>query len=64
MRQAEIYVDDHPLKGEIITLENKEYLIGSIWRVDGTKRLYISLICEGTTLNYPLHEIAKMLYDA
>lgn len=64
MRNSEIYLDSHPFKGETITLENKEYLISSIWRVNGTKRLYISLICEGTTINYPLHEIAKVLYDA
>ena len=72
MKDAEIYIEDHPFKGKKINLEEgyneaREFEIGVIYRVIGTNRLYIQLkeghdgyFCE---VNYPLHEIAKHLYD-
>jgi len=63
MRDASIYVDSHPLKGEKITIKGEEYTIGKIYRVFHSRRLYIQMLKGTIEVNYPLHEIAKMLFD-
>ena len=63
MRDAEVFVEEHSLKGNIFTYNGKDYTLGRIWRVLGNKRLYIELINGGMYLNVPLHEVSKQLFN-
>lgn len=63
MRDASVYIDVHPLEGEKIIIDKKEYTIGKIYRVFKSRRLYIQLLKDGMEINYPFHEVAKMLFD-
>ncbi len=63
MRDASVYIDIHPLKGEKIIVGEQEYTIGKIYRVLHSRRLYIQLLRGSIEVNFPLHEVAKMLFD-
>jgi hypothetical protein len=63
MRDTDIFIDDHPLKGGKIIIGEQEYIIGKIYRVLHSRRLYIQLLRGSIEVNFPLHEIAKILFD-
>jgi hypothetical protein len=63
MRDSKIFMENHPLKGETIILEKKEYTIGKILIVNESRRLYIEMYKDSKTVNMPLHQVTKSLFD-
>ena len=63
MRDAVVYIDEHPFKGEVVSVNGENLVVGKIWCVEGNRRLYIQMLRGGTEINYPLYEIAKILFD-
>ena len=63
MRDSKVFMENHPLKGEKIILEKKEYTIGKILIVNQSRRLYVQMFKDSKTVNMPLHQVSKSLFD-
>jgi hypothetical protein len=63
MRDAKVFLENHPLKGDKVILEKGEYTIGKILIVNESRRLYIEMYKDSKTINMPLHQVSKSLFD-
>lgn len=63
MRDASVFIENHPLRGEKIILEKVEYTIGKILIVNESRRLYVQMVKDSKTVNIPLHQVSKSLFD-
>ena len=63
MRDSSVFIDTHPLMGEKVIFENIEYTIGKILMVNHSRRLYVQMFRDSRTVNVPLHQISKSLFD-
>lgn len=60
MRDAEIYDSKHPYMGQKTIINSIEYVLGPIYRVVDSNKLYIKCTKEnGMRINFPLFEILK-----
>jgi hypothetical protein len=64
MRDAEIFLIDHPLNGDKVIINNVCYIMGSISKVTDSRRIYIQLQDPNNLIkNYPLHEVLEILFN-
>jgi len=63
MRDSSVFIDNHPLMGEKVIIQEVEYTVGKILMVNHSRRLYVQMFRDSRTVNMPLHQVSKSLFD-